>query len=63
MCQLQMLALPTKDVQIVMGHYLNSKSCENMYPQQQDFRLQPTAICNYTSMAILTFGLMTAASQ
>jgi len=41
-----MLTLPTKDVQIATGHYLNSKSCENIYLQQQDFRLQPTAICN-----------------
>jgi len=46
MFQLQMLSLQTKDVQIATGHYLKSKSRENIYLQQQDFRLQPTAICN-----------------
>jgi len=46
MFQLKTLSLPMKDVQIMTGHYVYSKSCENVYLQQQDFRLQPTAICN-----------------
>jgi len=52
-----------KNVQIATGHYLNSKSCENIYLQQQDFRLQPTVFVTSTSIAILTFGLMSATSH